>query len=728
MRFPLIRQSSGVPVQNRINRLRRALGATALMLGLIIFAAPAWAERHALLVGVSGYSGHWRPLPGVENDVPVIHAALVRRGFDPRNIRVLADRLGSGGESIISHGIGTRRAILEEFARLERIVQRGDYVFIQLAGHGSQQRVTEATAANEPDGLDEVFIPIDAGPSSGNYDPIENGIIDDEIGDFLDRLRLAGAEVWIIFDTCHSGSMTRAGSSETLRRPVELADDRAARDGAELALGSVVAFFSAQSTQEVKEIEDPDSDPRRPYGPLSLHVARALAASDELTYLDIANRVLAGFDRSRSGGVRQSMPMFEGDLSRPVFGGGVSASAQAQAWPAAVIGTEIRISGGLIDGLQPGREVFLRQGGAAFAAPLARVALSRVGLVQSIARMPADGPLLPTHLVATPIEPLPAHRIRVALPTAVGESGAPPWLTALATLIREDARFTLVLPDEGADARLVVTSAGIWVLDGGVTLDQFRLTGALPVGASGPALTVAHEVLERLEHRHRTDRLLRLAEASAGARATARLVVEVKLLRAPRNKSGAACPTESAVAPPEAVPVPLEGIPDLDDCDTLYVQVRNAGTHTIDLGFCLVQSDGRVRSADRIVGREHGQARDASSLSLGPRQSLPDIRLTLRNQTSTRAGSGLRAGAYRLLVFAVERRSPETLGFPLNVSAFVCPDERATRSTSATSLTDDERRLLAGFGGGPRTRQAAAEATLEGGVIRLIRWTMLPPA
>jgi hypothetical protein len=727
MCFPWIHQISGASARRGTSLTTLALGIIASIAGLISFVTPAWAERHALLVGVSGYSGHWRPLPGVENDLPAMHAALLRRGFDPRNIRVLADRLGLGGESITSHGIGTRRAIMEEFARLERIVRRGDYVFIQLSGHGSQQRVTEETAANEPDGLDEVFIPLDGGPSDGNYGPIENGILDDEIGDFLDRLREAGAEVWILFDTCHSGSMTRAGTSETLRRPVELVDDRVARDGAELARGNVVAFFSAQPAQEVKEVEDSDSDPRRPYGPLSLHVARALAAGDELTYLDVANRVLSGFDRSRAGGVRQSMPMFEGELTRPVFGGGGAALAMAQTWPAAVVGTEVHISGGLIDGLQPGREIVVRQGGAALGAPLARLTLSRVGLVQSTARLPTAGPLLPTHLVATPVEPLPPHRIRVALPAIVGESEIPPWLTALTTLLREDARFTMVLHNEGADARLVITPAGIWVSDGGVSVDQFKLTGALPVSSGAPADSVAREVLERLEHRHRADRLLRLAEVSSGARAAASLAVEIRLLRAPRSKSGADCPTQPAVTPSDAVPVPPEGIPDLDDCDTLYVLVRNTGPHTIDLGFCLVQADGRVRRADGVVIRERGQAREASSLRLGPRQSLPDIRLTMRNQASARAGGGPRAGAYRLLVFAVERRSPETLGFPFTISAHVCPDEPATRSATAPTLTDDERRLLAGFVGGPRTRQTAAAATLEGGLVRLVRWTMLPP-
>ena len=62
----------------------------------------------------------------------------------------------------------------------------------------------------EPDGLDEVFLPADVGRwQEGN---LNGAIMDDQIGKWLAQMRDKGADVWIVFDCCHSGSMSRRGA------------------------------------------------------------------------------------------------------------------------------------------------------------------------------------------------------------------------------------------------------------------------------------------------------------------------------------------------------------------------------------------------------------------------------------------------------------------------------------------------------------------------------------
>ena len=42
---------------------------------------------------------------------------------------------------------------------------------------------------------------------------VENGLVDDEVGAMLDALTAKGADVRVVFDSCHSGTVTRAAPS-----------------------------------------------------------------------------------------------------------------------------------------------------------------------------------------------------------------------------------------------------------------------------------------------------------------------------------------------------------------------------------------------------------------------------------------------------------------------------------------------------------------------------------
>ena len=113
----------------------------------------------------------------------------------------------------------TRANIRREFERLARVVGKGDQVVILMSGHGSQQPSTHRTPTDEePDGMDEIFLPSDIGKWDGGTGGARNAIVDDDIRVWLTAIRSKGAFVWMIFDSCQSGTMARGTNAERDRR------------------------------------------------------------------------------------------------------------------------------------------------------------------------------------------------------------------------------------------------------------------------------------------------------------------------------------------------------------------------------------------------------------------------------------------------------------------------------------------------------------------------------
>ncbi len=211
----------------------------------------ASAADHALLVGVSRYPALPRTLwlEGPANDVRLMREALHARGFDPRLVRSLSDA-------------PTRADILGAMAGVLDQARPGDRVVFHFAGHGSQQPQPSHPRYPEPDGLDEVLLPSDAGrwQGPGQIEAIPNAIVDDEIGDWIDALVDKGATVWAFFDTCHAAGMAR-GTSKPISRavaPAELGVVREAQPRATRGLGSPrldgrVLVFAGRSHERVAE-------------------------------------------------------------------------------------------------------------------------------------------------------------------------------------------------------------------------------------------------------------------------------------------------------------------------------------------------------------------------------------------------------------------------------------------------------------------------------------------
>jgi hypothetical protein len=154
--------------------------------------APRPQNRWALIVGVNEYRylPHAR-LYGCVNDARAMERVLADLFEFPReNVTLLLDQQA------------TRDAILGAMRRLADQVKRDDVVVFHFSGHGSQMTDREG---DEPDGMDETILPHD----TGRGDRENRDITDDEIYDWLLELTAQTPYVTLVFDCCHSGTISR---------------------------------------------------------------------------------------------------------------------------------------------------------------------------------------------------------------------------------------------------------------------------------------------------------------------------------------------------------------------------------------------------------------------------------------------------------------------------------------------------------------------------------------
>lgn len=292
-------------------------------------------QTYALLVGCTRYpylSGF--DLVGPANDVALTKQLLTSRfGLDEENITTLV------GWPEDASSRPTRANIERELQRLASEASSGDQVVILLGGHGSQQPNAEDPGDPEPDGFDELFLPADVQAWDGSRGQVENAIRDDEVKEWLGTIRDRGAFVWVIFDSCHSGTMTR-GLPEDLelerRVPVEALVPEQALAGLGVSTtrggslseedilgldptdGGLVAMYAAQPHELTPEMPLPTRRDER-YGLFSYTLNRILRqATSPLTYRELVERVNAHY---RSLGRSSPTPLIEGgDLDREVLG------------------------------------------------------------------------------------------------------------------------------------------------------------------------------------------------------------------------------------------------------------------------------------------------------------------------------------------------------------------------------------------------------------------------
>lgn len=315
-------------------------------------------DRHALLVGCTKYPlSKIRALSGPANDIKLMRALLTKRfGIAEKNVTQL---LGWPDDP------KQRPTCANIVAGLKDLVAKagpGTQIVILLAGHGMQAPIPEGQGPLdpknfEPDGMDEYFLPADAEPLDERT--IKNGLKDDEMGTYLRAMRDKGAAVWVVFDCCHSGTMTRSAHVREVPRSVKPADlgisEKAVQDAIRRAqaalkkarmgevsragpssletgpvseatggkgIGSLVAFYAAQPFEETFETLRPDDAEDRPehyYGLLSTAIVKVLTnTTGPLSYNDLGRKVLAFYAAER--GARAPTPFIEGDVKNAVLG------------------------------------------------------------------------------------------------------------------------------------------------------------------------------------------------------------------------------------------------------------------------------------------------------------------------------------------------------------------------------------------------------------------------
>ena len=259
-------------------------------------------------------------------------------------------------------------------------MQRDDFVYLHLSGHGAQQ--PQSKVGNETDGLDEIFLPKDIDKWVNRDKGVPNALIDDEIGAALDAIRDKGAFIWAVFDCCHSGTATRGAEADESERKVEAGDSRhsRSRDGASaqaasraiddggqrvpafkltptgaepITRGKLVAFYAAQTIETTPEMPLPKGNPdAERFGLFTFTIFSKLAENPNVTYRQLGQAVLQQYSAdSRT----RPTPLFEGELDARVFG--TEKTDAIMQWPIVVKNDAATVGGGLLHRLTQGTKL-----------------------------------------------------------------------------------------------------------------------------------------------------------------------------------------------------------------------------------------------------------------------------------------------------------------------------------------------------------------------------------
>ena len=290
--------------------------------------SPRTARWHALLVGCDEYPGLRAAFPerydeeirlaGPSNDVALMERIL-RESFAIASERLTV--LSAWGEDPATRPSAAN--IEGALSRLVREVAVGDEVLLYFSGHGSQQI---DGSGDELDGLDEVFLPADVGAAADRFGQIPRALADDRFGRSARRLREAGANVWLVFDCCHSGTMARGGARVRGLDPALFGVEAGARGG--LAgedpralgrdvgeLGGMVALYASESFARTPEIDLPEAGGKR-HGLLTWALATELSKGiEERTFRQLFTDVTRAYQER---GASDTVPMAEGDLDRVI--------------------------------------------------------------------------------------------------------------------------------------------------------------------------------------------------------------------------------------------------------------------------------------------------------------------------------------------------------------------------------------------------------------------------
>jgi len=262
-------------------------GSATASAGPIEYAAPTREPRKfALLVGINTYRYPQQvsPLAGCENDAENMQA-LVTGKFDFK----------AGDIKILKSAQATHEEIVKAFQdHLIAQAQQDDIVVFHYSGHGSQMK---DVSGDEIDGLDETLVCHDSRDPAGKVFDVS----DDEINGLLKQLSQKTKNITLIFDSCHSGTVSRDVSGLAREAPKDkrqppatppayALSERGMEDESDLRLKNVnyVLIAGCLSIEKSFELRENGKE----YGTLTYYLVEALKnAGAKATYRDVMDKV-----------------------------------------------------------------------------------------------------------------------------------------------------------------------------------------------------------------------------------------------------------------------------------------------------------------------------------------------------------------------------------------------------------------------------------------------------
>ncbi len=692
--------------------LKPLLSAVCLCGGLVL--GHADAAQYALLVGVSGYPNLTK-LPGAANDVKLMRSVLERKGFKPEHIQTLADRVPGSA-------LPTRTNILKALEQLIAKTGEGDYVYLHFSGHGAQQYATEDAREAEPDGLSEIFLPIDVIRATGGRKQVPNAIADYELNNYLNRFLAKGTFVWGVFDACHSATLLRGVEDFTYRfvPPKELgldissvapakADGNMISRGAppeEMPLnrspgkvtdkGGFVAFYGAQTNQLAPEGFMPrgllPDDPRRTqHGVLTYTLAEAMENFNGGSFRQLSQYIQ---QRYLAQNLIQASPAFSGDsLDANVFTPHVESGIRQ--WPVSRVDNKLSIPAGALQQIGPGSQFALLPNAVADDGQmLARVqAVQVTPLSTELRLMPGkDGvqinsDSLPSSAVARLTNPAVSMTLLVAL--AQENRKVDRRLQEMVSALKSQAaglRVEWVKPGQTYDLLLHLKNNRVWLRQTGLPLvtQGSESTPSIAVDKSRPVTR------ERLGNA-----LVRAAKAINVHRLAGALVGTGS------DSSGFSLSiTQRPSGSDKHVPLTAASV--VTAGTEICIEASNAGRVPLDLTFLLVDSSFGITS----LFPERGEIN-----RLLPGEKLTTVCINVEPPF----------GLDRLITFAV----PARLDRPSTDLSFLA--QAALARTRASEDAGDLEALMteAAFGTEPGITRGAAQprvGQLSRAVVRLEQW------
>ena len=291
-------------------------------------AAGKEAPKFALLVGVNEYKlypkNKVRNLNGTNNDVELMKNLLVDiYGFryekdspaSPIKTLLNADASQQGIRDAFRSQIIENAKKYKESAKVDP--KDGATVVFYYSGHGAKLADDNG---DESDGIDETIMPSDTNTSRDDNKDIR----DDEFGSWLNELKNYTTNITLIFDSCHSGTVTRGGNNKSVERDLDLpknsrgGDDAKVSDGMTGDAGYYVTISGSLPQQESQEDKfvDPDTKIQQWDGALTYAMVHLLRRNPDITYREMIKAVSDKVTAMQ----KNQTPQAEGDIDRKMFG------------------------------------------------------------------------------------------------------------------------------------------------------------------------------------------------------------------------------------------------------------------------------------------------------------------------------------------------------------------------------------------------------------------------